>query len=107
MDIPTILNRIAPEAEWMMKGDSYDDLVWLSEKHPKPSKIELAAVWATLSVKVEAERVRNQREQAYREESDPIRHDMDEAYARGNKATGDRLKAQWLAKKDEIRARIR
>ena len=43
------------------------------------------------------------REQRFEAEADPIRYAYDEALARGEDSA-EQLKAEWLAKKDEIRA---
>jgi len=49
------------------------------------------------------EEIRQQRQERFMTEADPIRYDYDEALARG-KETAEVLKQEWLAKKDEIRA---
>ncbi|MDR1009203.1 MAG: hypothetical protein LBL52_03035 [Rickettsiales bacterium] len=49
--------------------------------------------------------IRAERRDAYTRESDPLKLDYDEALARGAE-NADVLKAAWLAKKDEIRARF-
>jgi hypothetical protein len=35
--IITALKNLAPQAEWTLNGDNYDDLIWLSEG-TKPTK---------------------------------------------------------------------
>ncbi len=49
------------------------------------------------------EEIRQQRQERFMTEADPIRYDYDEALARGEE-TAELLKQEWLAKKDEIRA---
>jgi hypothetical protein len=39
--IITALRNLAPQAEWTLNGDNYDDLIWLSEGS-KPSKAAVA-----------------------------------------------------------------
>ena len=51
------------------------------------------------------EQIRQQRQQRYVEESDPIRLDYDEALARGED-TAEQLKQDWLASKDKIREEL-
>ena len=51
------------------------------------------------------EQIRQQRQQRYEVESDPIRLDYDEALARGED-TAETLKEQWLASKDKIREEL-
>lgn len=56
-------------------------------------------------VEYQNEQIRQQRQQRYVEESDPLRLDYDEALARGEE-TAETLKEQWLASKDKIRAEL-
>lgn len=51
------------------------------------------------------EQIRQQRQQRYVEESDPLRLDYDEALARGEE-TAETLKQEWLASKDKIREEL-
>jgi len=41
---PQVLRVTHPDAEWMMQGDDYADIVWLSDT-AKPSQAELDAAW--------------------------------------------------------------
>ena len=51
------------------------------------------------------EQIRQQRQQRYETESDPLRLDYDEALARGEE-TAEQLKQDWLASKDKIREEL-
>ena len=51
------------------------------------------------------EAIRTMRQVRYINEADPIKHDYDEALARGED-DAEELKAQWLSKKDAIRAEL-
>lgn len=51
------------------------------------------------------EQIRQQRQQRYETESDPIRLDYDEALARGEEIA-EQLKQDWLASKDKIREEL-
>ena len=51
------------------------------------------------------EKIRQQRQQRYIVESDPLRLDYDEALARGEE-TAEQLKNDWLASKDKIREEL-
>lgn len=51
------------------------------------------------------EQIREQRQQRYEVESDPLRLDYDEALARGEE-TAEGLKQEWLASKDKIREEL-
>ena len=56
-------------------------------------------------VEYQNEQIRQQRQQRYEQESDPIRLDYDEALARGEE-TAETLKQEWLASKDKIREEL-
>ena len=51
------------------------------------------------------EKIRQQRQERYEIESDPLRLDYDEALARGEE-TAEQLKTDWLASKDKIREEL-
>ena len=87
MDIAVILTRKFSGTEWILNGDDYTGLTWLSET-PKPSKKELEALWPTVQYEVAREQVEQARAIAYRETSDPIFFE----YQRG-----DKTEAEWLA----------
>lgn len=56
MNIPSIvlaLNLIRPNAEWNLKGDSYEGLIWLDGSQTKPTQEELDN--AVLKIKTESE----------------------------------------------------
>ena len=43
MDINKALQELAPEAEWTMNADDYNQLTWLSSDIPKPTILEVEA----------------------------------------------------------------
>lgn len=51
------------------------------------------------------EQIRQQRQQRYESESDPLRLDYDEALARGEESA-EQLRQDWLASKDKIREEL-
>lgn len=51
------------------------------------------------------EKIRQQRQARYEQESDPLRLDYDEALARGEESA-EQLKQDWLASKDKIREEL-
>jgi hypothetical protein len=57
MDIPIILANKYAGSEWILDGDSYEGLTWLSES-PKPTEEELEDLWdevqAELAAKAQA-----------------------------------------------------
>ena len=44
IDYPVVLATNYPDAEYILVGDTYDGLTWLSDT-PKPSQAELDAAW--------------------------------------------------------------
>ncbi len=94
MDIPMILSRRYPGAEWTLNGDSYSGLTWLSEGDA-PTEAELQAEWAQVEYEVAYEAVQKQRQAAYQAESDPVFFD----YQRG-----DKTEAEWLAAVEAVKA---
>jgi len=75
MDIPMILSRRYPDAEWTLNGDSYSGLTWLSDGEA-PTLAELEAEWAQVEYEVAYEAVQKARQAAYQSESDPIFFDF-------------------------------
>ena len=54
MDIPAILSRKYSGSEWILDGDDYAGLTWLSES-PKPSEDDLLSLWPTVQAEIAAE----------------------------------------------------
>ena len=58
MDITAILTQKYAGSEWILDGDNYEGLTWISDS-PKPSEEELADLWdevkAELDAKLEAQ----------------------------------------------------
>lgn len=57
------------------------------------------------SIEEKNEKIREERQERYVVESDPLRLDYDEALARGQD-NAEELKEQWLASKDKIREEL-
>ena len=55
VDYPTILTRKYPGQEWVLNGDTYEGLEWLSDT-PKPLQEELDGLWETVQEEIEAEK---------------------------------------------------
>ena len=53
-DYATILTRKYPGQEWVLNGDSYEGLTWLSDT-AKPSQEELDGLWQTVQDEIAAE----------------------------------------------------
>lgn len=94
MDIPIILSKRYPGAEWTLDGDNYSGLTWLSEDIAQPSLADLEAVWAEVQFEVAYEVVQKQRQAKYQSESDPIFFD----YQRGEASEQDWLDAVQAVK---------
>jgi hypothetical protein len=87
MNIPMILERKYPDAQWNLDGEDYSGLTWLSEGEA-PTKKQLETLWPEVQLEVQTERVEQARQAAYRQTSDPIFFE----YQRG-----DKTEAEWLA----------
>jgi hypothetical protein len=86
MNIPVILTRRYPNAEWSLDGTSYEGLVWFSDG-AAPTEAELEAEWAEVEYEVAYEGVEQARAAAYRDTADPIFFQ----YQRG-----DKTEVEWL-----------
>jgi len=87
MDIVTILNWKYAGTEWVLNGDDYSGLTWLSDS-PKPTEAELEALWPIVQYEVSYAQVEQARQSAYQQTADPIFFE----YQRG-----DKTEAEWLA----------
>ena len=95
MNIPLILETNYPGEQWVLDGEDYAGLEWLSET-PKPTKAALEKQWAQVEYDTQVESVNAQRLTAYQTESDPIFFE----YQRG-----ENTEEAWKAKIAEIQAR--
>ena len=55
IDYPTILTRKYPGQEWVLNGDEYEGLTWISDT-PKPTQEELDGLWDEVLTEIEAEK---------------------------------------------------
>jgi len=55
IDYSTILTRNYRGLEWVLDGDDYEGLTWISDAK-KPTKAELDAQWETVKSEIEAEK---------------------------------------------------
>jgi hypothetical protein len=95
MDIAMILNKIRPEAKWSLDDNRFETLVWLEDDEP-PTYQEVLDAWEEVEITINNQRMERLRQEAYRNESDPLFF----KYQRG-----DATKAEWLAKIEEIKQR--
>ena len=54
MNIAQILTRKFAGKKWILNGDSYEGLIWLSGKKA-PTETELIALWPEVQAEIEAE----------------------------------------------------
>ena len=71
IDYPVVLATNYPDAEYMLVGDTYDGLTWLSDS-PKPTQQELDDAWPTVQYNHQRAAIENQRKAAYQQEADPL-----------------------------------
>jgi hypothetical protein len=64
MDIAMILSKNYSGSEWILDGEDYSSLIWLSDT-PKPSEKELIHNWADVKYQIEFDAVRCARHAAY------------------------------------------
>jgi len=88
------LHSLRPGAEWVLRGD---DLEWLDKKQKQPTDVETQAELDRLIAEQPRKIAQQQRSVAYAAESDPL---FFKAQA------GEVDEAEWLAKREEIRARF-
>jgi hypothetical protein len=86
MDIPTILTSKFADAEWILNGDDYAGLEWLSNS-PKPTEKQLQALWAEVRYERAYASVEEARIYAYQQTADPLFFQ----YQRG-----DATEQEWL-----------
>lgn len=55
MDIPAILSRKFGDAEWILNGDDYTGLTWLSDGDA-PTEAQLKKLWPTVQAEIAAEK---------------------------------------------------
>jgi hypothetical protein len=53
MDIPAILNSKYSGSEWILDGEDYEGLTWLSDS-PKPTQEELENLWPEVQTELAA-----------------------------------------------------
>ena len=64
--IAEALVQLAPNAEWTINGDGYEDIIWYSSEITKPSKSEVTAKIAELEAAEPMRLLRNVRNQKLR-----------------------------------------
>lgn len=70
--IAEILARRWPGAQWVITGDDYGTLQWLSKDVPQPSEAEVRAKSAEVDIEIEAERKARARVEAVLADADRL-----------------------------------
>jgi len=60
-DYAATLAHLHPGSEWILTGDGYEGLTWLSDT-PKPTKKTLDAAWPQVELDVAWDEIRSQRD---------------------------------------------
>jgi hypothetical protein len=95
-DYAAVLTAIRPGAQWSLDGSNdYAGLTWLDDS-PKPTQAELDAAWPRVQAERHNAQARANRHAAFVAEADPLFMKWQ---------AGEGTEGEWLAKRDEIRAR--
>jgi len=97
-DYAAVLTANYPSAEWVLDGDNYGGLTWLSDG-PKPSQAELDAAWPAVEAARDLEVVQRQRAARYRVETDPL-------FFKAQRGEDGVTLEDWKAAVDAIRAEL-
>ena len=93
-DYTAVLSANYSTSEWVMNGDDYDGLIWLSDTD-KPTQAELDAAWPQVNYNNQVALVEAARLAAYEQQSDPL-------YFKWQR--GDATEAEWRAAVAKVKA---
>lgn len=96
IDYSKVLTINYPGKKWSLSGDSYDGLDWLDES-PKPTQTELDALWDSTQLAYNNTRIKQDRQRAYANESDPV-------FFKAQR--GEATMQEWQAAVDAVKARF-
>jgi hypothetical protein len=85
-DYVAVLTANYPGSEWVLDGDDYSGLTWLSDT-PKPTQAELDAAWPQVDYQNQVTAVETARRLAYEAQSDGLFFEWQR---------GDNTEAAWL-----------
>jgi hypothetical protein len=88
------IQSLRPDAEFVLRGD---ELEWLDQNQTEPAAEEIAAEAARLEAAEPFRFAQQQRSAAYQQEADPLFFKYQ---------AGEVDKADWIAKREEIRQRF-
>ena len=93
-DYAAVLTANYVGSEWILNGDNYDGLVWLSDT-PKPSQASLDAQWPLVAHQQQCQQVETARRIAYENQSDGLFFKWQR---------GDGTEAEWRAAVAQVKA---
>lgn len=96
IDYSIVLTIFYSDKQWSISGNRYEDLDWLDES-PKPTKEELADLWAQAERQQFNTEQKQKRRLAYIAEADSLWFEVQR---------GEATKDDWLAKVNEIKGRF-
>jgi hypothetical protein len=94
MNVSMVLSAKFSDRRWNLNGDDYSGLNWLDDS-PKPTEVELEALWPTVQAETARAGVEQERASAYRETSDPLFFEWQR---------GDATESDWLLAVAEVKA---
>jgi len=71
IDYAAVLTMNYPDSQWILEGNDYNGLTWLSNT-PKPTQAELDAAWPQVEYQRQVARVETARRLAYETQSDGL-----------------------------------
>jgi hypothetical protein len=93
-DYATVLAINYPGNIWILDGDDYSGLTWLSDT-PKPTQAELDAAWPQVAYQQQVRAIENARRLAYEQQSDGLFFEWQR---------GDGTEAAWRAAVAAVKA---
>lgn len=94
MDLIFILNKLYPDASWILDGEDYSGLTWLDETITKPSEEDCLSAWVEIEQELKIAELRLARQTAYEGLSDPM-------YFKWQR--GEATEQEWLDSVEAIR----
>ena len=94
IDYAAVLTANYSGSEWVLDGDDYSGLTWLSDT-PKPTQAELDAAWPQVDYQNQVTAVETTRRLAYEAQSDGLFFEWQR---------GDNTKAAWRAAVAAVKA---
>ena len=97
MDVTQALLKLVPGTEWVVRGNTYDDIEWLDKTQEKPSKSQVEAKIKELQKEWEDTQYQRDRAPQY-----PSLADFADAYYWAQKGDNTKMNA-YIAQCDEVK----